>query len=252
MRSPEELEGVDWAAYQGGRSVPPLIKILYEDYSGFDGNEFFELRSHIYNLGTVYPATVLAVPFLAHAALHSEHFTGHALSLLSAFAEQAGEVRDAVVAEAANLLPCLDLPDPELRRQALHMFAGCAKNLGAERTRVAAAVSEVFDNDMDRDVAADALTALELLEDEATFIGRVEQALSETDPVIRLTAILCALEVGYIRDPGERAELVDVAGRRAVRFGEGSPFMPFPILGGRQERARNAFRALQAASRDAV
>jgi len=259
MRSPEELEGVDWAAYKGGLSVPPLIKMLYEDHGGFDGNEFYELESHIYNLGTVYPATALAVPFLAYAALYAEYFPGQALSLLSRFTDQPGEacglaleVRDAVVAEAANLLPCLDLADPDLRRQALHVFAGCARFLGAERTRVAAAVSEVFDDDLDRDVAADALTALELLGDEATFMGRVEQALSESDPVIKLTGILCALEVGYFRDIGERAELVDEAGRLAVTFNERDPSLFFPILGSRQERAGNAFRALQAASRDGM
>jgi hypothetical protein len=259
MRPPEELGDVDWAAYEGGSAVPPLIKMLYVDYDSFAGNEFYELESHIYNLGTVYPATVLAVPFLAHAALYAEHFPGPALTLLSHIAEMSGgprglgsEVLDAVVAEAVNLLPCLHLADPNLRRQALYLFGGCARHLSAERARVAAAVSEVFDNEMDRDIAADALTALELLEDEATFIGRVEQALSESDPVIRLTGILCALEVGYFRDLEERAELVDEAAKLAVKFTESGPPMYFPVLGSRQERARNAFRALQAASRDAM
>lgn len=237
MRSPEELGDVDWAAYEGGWSVPPLIKMLYGDYDSFNGNEFYELESHIYNLGTVYPATVHAIPFLAHAALHAEHFPGHALSLLSAIAELTNaecglglESLDAVVAEAVNLLPCLNLADPSLKRHALHLFASCASFLGVERIRVTTAVSELFDNEIDRDVAADALTALELLEDEATFIGRVEQALSESDPVIRLTGILCALEVGYVRNLSERAELVDEAGKLAVKFVEGDASMFFRSL----------------------
>jgi hypothetical protein len=36
------------------------------------------------------------------------------------------------------------------------------------------------------------LSLLGLLEDEAVFVDRVDQALSETDPVIRLAGLLCA------------------------------------------------------------
>jgi hypothetical protein len=258
MKSPEELDDVDWAGSKGGESVPPLIEMLYGNQAHFDADQFFELESHIYNMGGVYPATVLAVPFLFHAALHSEFFPDLALSLLSRFTdlpvwarEVELEVRDAVVAEASELLPCLEFADPELRRLALRVLGGCAKSLDADRARVAAAVLEVFESDLDSDVAADALTALGQLEDEAVFVDRVEQAISETDPVVRLAGLLCALDAGYARDLAERAELVDEAGRLAATYAKDS-FMPFPNLGTTQERVQKAFKALRIAQRDSA
>jgi len=257
MKPPEELGDVDWTAYEDGWAVPPLIKMLYAGHADFEGNEFHELENHIHRLGVLErEATVLAVPFLAHAAVHSEFFPDRALSLLSRFAETdawarpAGlEVRAAVVAEAAGLLPCLEFADPALRQLTLQVLAGCAHSLGTDdRPRVAAAVFDVFESDFDRDVTADALTALLLLEDEAAFAPRVEQALAAADPVVRLAGLLCALEAGCVDAVPVRAEYVDEAGRLAARFPGGH--FGFPVLGTRQDRAQRAFEALQAVYRE--
>lgn len=168
---------------------------------------------------------------------------------LSARAGDIGlEVRSAVVAEAPELLPCLEFGDPELRRFALHVLGGCAKSLGADRPLVANAVLEVFENEIVGAVAADALRAL-TLEDEAVFADRIAEALTEPDPRIRLAGMLCAPETGLVHELAERAELVNEAGRLAARFAEDT-FSPLPLLGTPHQRAQRAFRALQAEYRD--
>lgn len=265
MRSPEELDDVDWAGYEDGESVPLLIRMLYQDQADVDVDGYWDLVNCVYNLGTVYPATVPAVPFLAHAALHAEFSRGRgpgpgpgrALSLLSSFTDLGEgadalclEVRDAVVIEAPGLLPCLEYPDADLRRLTLHTLGGCGRLLGAERPLVTAAVLDIFNWEPDCDVAADALTALETLEDEAEFADRIEQALSDSDPVVRLTGLLCALEVGRVRDVAEQAEFVDEAGRLAAGFNWSGVGTRFPNLGSRMERARRQREAFRLAWRD--
>jgi hypothetical protein len=256
MRSPEELDDVDWTGRDQGWAIPPLIRMLYADHPAFDRDGFEELESHVYNAGVVgREATVLAVPFLAHAALHSEFFPDRALSLLARFVDigiyPRGielEVRDAVATEAPELLPCLEFADPRLRQFALQVLGGCAFSLGADKARVTAAVLHVFENDFDRDVTADALTALLLLENKADLLPHVEQALASADPVLRLSGLLCALEARYVRDVTEMAEFVDEAGGLAAKYPD--DHFGFPFVGTRADRAHRSFQALQAAYRD--
>lgn len=256
MRSPKELDDVDWTSRDQGCAIPPLIRMLYADHAAFDGDEFGELESHVYNLGVVErEATVLAVPFLAHAAVHSEFFPDRALFLLARFVDiditprRTGlEVRDAVAAEAPGLLPCLEFADPRLRQFALQVLGGCAFSLGTDKARVTAAVLNVFETDFDRDVAADALTALLLLENKADFLPHVEQALASADPVIRLSGLLCALEARYVHDVGELADCAEEAGRLVAKHP--GDYFGFPFVGTRKDRAHRAFLALQAAYRD--
>lgn len=259
MRPPDELDDVDWAGHEHGWAVPPLVRMLYADYPDFDRNGFGGLKSHLCDLGLARRrSTVLSVPFLAHAALHSEFFPGQALSVLSRFADADDgardpglEVREAVAGEAAGLLPCLEFADPGLRQFALQVLGGCAHSLGTDdQARVTAAVLHVFEHDLDRDVSADALTLLLLLGDESACAPLVDSALGSADPVIRLTGLLCALEAGYLQDPAERAAAVEEAGKLAARHPGGH--FGFPVVGTRQDRARRAFRALQTVYRDGV
>ena len=231
MRSPEELDEVDWAGREDGWAIPPLIRMLYADHADFDGAEFHELESHVYNLGVVgREATVLAVPFLAHAAVHAEFFPGRALHLLARFVDIDISARGSSSRCAKRSsprrrgsCPAWNSPTRSSGSSALQVLGGCAHSLGADKPRITAAVLGVFENDFDRDVTADALTALLLLEDEAGFLSPVERALASADSVVRLTGLLCALEAGYAREVRERAEFVDEAAKLAARCPPATP-----------------------------
>jgi hypothetical protein len=75
MRSPEELDAVDWAslthAYGGAEDVPHLVRSLYSDDAEEVDEALYELYGNVLHQGSVYPASVEAVPFLAHAAVHA-------------------------------------------------------------------------------------------------------------------------------------------------------------------------------------
>lgn len=71
------LDAIDWPslyhAYGYGGDVPDLIWALYSDDADRADKALGELFNHALHQGSVYPATVAAVPFLAHAAVHALH-----------------------------------------------------------------------------------------------------------------------------------------------------------------------------------
>lgn len=244
MRSPRELDQVCWADLDGGDEASTLIRMLYEGSVRIDVDEKCELTDSLYNVGTVYPASVAAVPFLAHASLHATRDRDWAVFLLAAFIEEAPrkgrpqeelerELHAAVGAEAHHLLPCLADSDPDIRRMGLRVLGGRAAFLGAERAGVTAGVLDAFDRDRDPQVRADALTALELLEDTAAFVDRIERAAASEDRLLRLIGAICALEVGYMPGSGRWDVL---AGDVGVLEDGLDDFPAFPVLGSRVDR----------------
>lgn len=133
MRSPEELHTIDWPslghAYGDGGDVPGWIRALYSnDRSEADKalSAFFGRALH---QGSVSSAAVEAVPFLAHAAVHTRHERAGLLAALAgcggteAEPEYDDEVRGCarVAAEVAGLLHLLRDDDPVVRRNTVRV-----------------------------------------------------------------------------------------------------------------------------------
>ncbi|ARP73045.1 hypothetical protein LK07_28335 [Streptomyces pluripotens] len=91
MRSPEDLGAVDWAslthAYGGAADVPQPVRALYSDDPEAVDEALYELFGNVLHQGSVYPATVEAVPFPTHAVVHARYKRDWLLMLL---AEMAG------------------------------------------------------------------------------------------------------------------------------------------------------------------
>lgn len=139
MRAPEELNEVNWAtlehAYGPADDVPEMIRALYAEAAPEteDGeNVGEELVNNLNHQGSFYPATLEAVPFLAHLALHVVWHRGALLEVLTSLAELdewgvpapeslSGRVREAVLAELPLLMGCLTDPDPFVRQTAIRM-----------------------------------------------------------------------------------------------------------------------------------
>ncbi|MEU8800915.1 hypothetical protein [Spirillospora sp. NPDC048819] len=232
MRPPEELSSVDWSAlthaYGPADDVPELIHALYLEDEEQVEEALYELFGNVHHQGTVYPATVEAVPFLAHAALHAVLKRDHVLLLLVVIADQATPAdpvteaaRAAVGAVAPALSSCLDDADPAVRRMAVRVAA-----VATDPDAVAERLTAVYVADPDADVRADALTALARVDpDEA----REAAALGDGVPAIRLAAALLRLERSA---PPYPAELIDVL----AADGTHADGETFPGLGSQQDR----------------
>jgi hypothetical protein len=234
MRPPEELPSVDWPAlthaYGGADDVPDLVRALYSTDEERVDEALNELYGNVHHQGTVYPATVEAVPFLAHAALHAEVKRDELLMLLAAMADQpvpadpvTEAVRSAVGAVAPGLLPCLSDPDPAVRRAGVRVAA-----VATDPKAVAGRLAALYDSDPVADVRADALTALARVDrDEA----REATALGDAVPAIRLAAALLSLERSAPPYPAELIEILATDGTAP----DGDAF-PFPELGTQEHR----------------
>ncbi|MCM0673679.1 hypothetical protein NCC78_02995, partial [Micromonospora phytophila] len=125
MRAPDDLDAVEWAAlthaYGGAEDVPALVRALYDPDDV--GDALYDLHGNVWHQGSVFPATVAAVPFLAYAAAHGADPAG-VLELLADIADQppadlaipvVAAAVDAVAAAAVELLPAARHPDAQLR-----------------------------------------------------------------------------------------------------------------------------------------
>ncbi|MEV0408863.1 hypothetical protein [Actinoallomurus sp. NPDC050550] len=232
MRPPEELSSVDWSAlthaYGGADDVPDLVRALYTEDEEQIEEALYELYGNVHHQGTVFPATVEAVPFLAHAALHAVLKRDELLMLLVTMADQTRPadpvteaVRAAVGAMAPGLLSCLEDADPAVRRAALRVAA-----VATDPKAVAERLNGVYVADPDADVRADALTALARVDPNE---AREAAALGDGVPAIRLAAALLRLERSA---PPYPAELIDVVAADGTEpSGE-----VFPGLGSQKHR----------------
>ncbi|MGW9511872.1 hypothetical protein ACWGVU_34325, partial [Embleya sp. NPDC055610] len=87
MRPPGELDTIDWRsldqAYGDGTDVPDRIRALYANDAGRAGEALSKLFNSALHQESVYSATMAAVPFLAHAAVHAAHGRASALAFLA-------------------------------------------------------------------------------------------------------------------------------------------------------------------------
>ncbi|SOE24453.1 HEAT repeat-containing protein [Streptomyces sp. OK228] len=253
MRAPEELNEVDWAAlehaYGPAGGVPEMIRVLYAQESpeterGENVGE--ELINNLNHQGSLYPATLAAVPFLAHLALHVTWHREALLEVLTGLAELGewgvpapeslgGRVRAAVLAELPLLMGCLTDPDPYVRQAAIRL--ACVGTRPADPA-VLRTLADLYESDPSALTRADALTALALLDpDPSTVRAREAAAIDDRDREVRLAAALSGLD---------RAEPPYPAGLVAVVAADGAALpgshrftarpRPFPYPGAPHDR----------------
>ncbi|MGW4539673.1 hypothetical protein ACWEOP_17605 [Streptomyces chartreusis] len=125
-------------AYGSAEDVPAVLRALADDDPETAGAALHELYGNIWHQGTVYAATVEAVPFLARLAA-AGYRSADVLVLLGSIAESEdeygvprGACRAAVAAQLPLVLPLLDAGDAQVRQSAAWM---CGHAAGGERTR---------------------------------------------------------------------------------------------------------------------
>jgi hypothetical protein len=199
MRPPHELNRVPWQnlthAYGSAEDLPGLLRALYGDEEAVD-EALFELHGLLHGDATVHATSAVhAVPFLAHAALHSpSRRRADVLMTLALFAETQEDtaVRAAVAREVPALLPCLHDAVRDVRRAALRVPASVADLLGPDvREAVLAAADELYAADPAVAVRADAMALRALLS--PTDPAPLDSPL----PAVRLAAaVLAAVRSG--------------------------------------------------------
>ncbi|MFB6937851.1 hypothetical protein [Streptomyces chartreusis] len=124
-------------AYGSAEDVPAVLRALADDDPETAGAALNELYGNIWHQGTVYAATVEAVPFLARLAA-AGYRSADVLVLLGSIAESEdeygvprGACRAAVAAQLPVVLPLLDAGDAQVRQGAAWV---CGHAAGGSRT----------------------------------------------------------------------------------------------------------------------
>ncbi|MFI9342119.1 hypothetical protein ACIG0D_12715 [Streptomyces sp. NPDC052773] len=229
------LDRIAWPelphAHGPAEDVPDLLRAL----SGADREAAEEaereLWSSIVHQGTVYGATVAAVPFLARLAAAGVRCTG-LLVMVGAIAESTdehdveppGAARAAVVAQLPLLLPLLADGDPEVRQWAAWAVAQCGPGAGADAR---GALRRRWEAEADPVVRADVLTACVLVDPEAADQLRATALRAAEPPSVRVAALLAGVDAGLPWD-GRLADTV-VALTPLARHTEGSRWERQPL-----------------------
>jgi hypothetical protein len=234
VRPPEELDLLDWPslhhAYGGGRDVPAWIRLLYSDDTTAVDGALGELFNRVLHQGSVYPATVEAVPFVAHAAVHATRRRDGMLAFLAGAGgsdpepyggtEEDGRTR--VSDEVPGLLHLLRDDDRDVRRQAVRV---AIRATGPTVPTVLQALTACHASDPDAGIRAEALTVLTRLDpDPRPAERRLRSALTDPVAAVRATAALALLE----RTPAPYpADLVTVLADAGGDNGFGVPWPEF-------------------------
>ncbi|WP_158820737.1 MULTISPECIES: hypothetical protein [unclassified Streptomyces] len=198
------LDRIAWPelhhAYGPAEDVPDLLRALTADAEEAAAEAEQELWGSLVHQGTVYEATVAAVPFLARLAVAGVR-RANLLGMLGAVAESTdehgldrpGAARAAVVGELPLLLPLLSDATPEVRQCAAWAVAQCGQEAGPD-TR--GALRRRREAETDPLVRADVLTACVRVDPEAAA-GLVAIALRATEaPPVRVAALLACVDTG--------------------------------------------------------
>ncbi|TQJ85389.1 HEAT repeat domain-containing protein [Streptomyces sp. SLBN-31] len=200
----DALAGLDahpWAsvshAYGTAEDLPDLLRALAE--GGGDAEEAMsELYSCILHQGTVYSASVDAVPYLARIAAAARPGTTEVLCLLGGLAESddewaitPGAVRAAVATQVPLLIPLLAHEDADVRRLT-------AWTLGHTRNAEAAlaALRSRWTAEDDPGVRAELLVALGRVDLPGAAVETRVLLGGDTPAPLRLAALLVALAAG--------------------------------------------------------
>lgn len=212
-------------AYGSAEDVPAVLRALADDDPETAGAALNELYGNIWHQGTVYAATVEAVPFLARLAA-AGYRSADVLVLLGSIAESEdeygvprGACRTAVAAQLPLVLPLLDAGDAQVRQGAAW---ACGHAAGGSRTWAAlegagpglegtrpvsdgtrpvlegtwAALERRWVVEGEPLVRAELLAAMVRL-DPAAAVGEATAALDPTGPAeLRLAGVLACLDAG--------------------------------------------------------
>ncbi|MFF3945697.1 HEAT repeat domain-containing protein [Streptomyces sp. NPDC001902] len=199
-----ELDRVAWAelhhAYGPAGDVPALLRALTSPEQETAEEAEQELWGSLVHQGTVYRATVAAVPFLARLAVAGVR-RAELLGMVGAIAESTdehdpqrpGAARTAVVAQLPLLLPLLSDADPEVRQCAAWAVAQCGPEAGPD-ARVE--LRRRWETESDPTVRADVLTACTAV-DRGAARELCAAALRATEsPRERVAALLAIVDTG--------------------------------------------------------
>ncbi|WP_091657458.1 hypothetical protein [Micromonospora auratinigra] len=201
---PHDLPEVHWAglshAYGPASDTADLLRQLGAPDREAAEAALAELYGSIFHQGTVYPATVAAVPFLAESARTAPHGRADLVWLLGqladpqhAYGEDFPAVRAAVAACRPVLLDLLPDPDPEVREAAAY----AAARAGAP----AAALWQRWPAERSEPVRASLALGLGLTDPTGAQSTLTDQA-RHGPPALRLAAAIALLRAGLPWPPG--------------------------------------------------
>ncbi|MEV5983149.1 hypothetical protein [Streptomyces sp. NPDC052114] len=189
----EEIDDIDWAAlehaYGTADDVPGLLRAAGSADARVREDAVEELFSSLCHQGSVYSATVAAVPFVARLALDG---TGDRLSMLwllhgaaTGSGREYRQVRRAVAGTLPTLLGLAADDDPAVRRTLVWLVAA-----GEEASvPLLPLLRARFETEEDADVRADLVTALGLLDvSPGPRTARNQALLTAAEPAVRRAA----------------------------------------------------------------
>ncbi|WP_354644607.1 hypothetical protein [Kitasatospora camelliae] len=266
MDPADALAGLDahpWArvshAYGPAEDLPDLLRALAEDGENIE-ETISELYSCILHQGTVYAASVDAVPYLARIAAAVRPRTAEILHLLGGLAEsddaweiEPGAVRAAVATQIPLLTPLLAREDADVRRLTAWTF-------GHTRDTEAAplALRSRWTAEADPGVRAELLVALGRVDLPGAAAESRGLLGADTPAPLRLAAVLVALAAGEPWTPAHHDAalgLLPARGFTVDRYGMQYRDPLYAIVDSLLRRAtdsdrESAFALLDAALRD--
>jgi hypothetical protein len=195
-----DVDEIDWAglnhAYGPAEDVPDLLRTLASAEPDQADEALADVIGSLFHQGTVYEATVSAVPFLVELGRTAPHQRAAIVGTIGmladprhAYGTAADAVRAAVVAEADRLLPLLSDPDAKVRAAAAYAVAQCGDAIPAEVLRDRRAVED------SPEAHASLLLALGL-RDPAGSADLLRAAVLHAPHPVRVAAALAILRLG--------------------------------------------------------
>lgn len=216
----EELDAINWdglgGAYGPAGDAPEILRGLASPDEGVAGEALDEFFSSIWHQGTVYPVTVVAVPFIVElAAGRAVHHRDALCFALGAFGDPnmsdgsaLPAVWEALRAHSDSLLPLLEDPEEAVREAATYAVAHSG---GGDKA--ASALAARWEVEGDPQVRAGILLSLCVV---APAVGLPVAVVALRDPFpVPLAAAHVLLDAGRAV-PGEALEhLAAAIGREA-------------------------------------
>jgi hypothetical protein len=210
-----DLDRVAWPkvhhAYGPADDVPGLLRALTGEDQEIVAEAEQELWSSLVHQGSVYEATVVAVPFLARLAAAGVR-RAELLGMLGAIAESTdergpgtpGAARAAVVEQLPLMVPLLSDAVPEVRQWGAWAVARCGQVAGPAAS---AALRRRWETEADPVVRADVVSTCVRI-DPAAAEHLCAAALDASEPSpVRVAGLLAAVDTGRPWD-GELAAVV--------------------------------------------